>query len=601
MKLPVIVAMGGMNPAGRTSGFHAFKRMIYTALSQNQLKNTWMDLAYRMKLLDLDESCRLKAIMDGTLIRRIDLFDPHSIRVHQVAQFAKDFHFDVSDLQNLNAELMFKANDEILWKKDVSMTVQSAGMLPRGFNPGDLYHSKNHPRGLALSIYGISDALTSMGMAWEKIQALVHPDQIAVYAGSALAQIDEFSIAGMVGNPLKGGRVSSKMMPLSLAEMPADFVNSYVLNSVGSTGHNMGACATFLYNLRLAIHDIQANRARVAIVGSAEAPVNSDVMEGFNVMGALATDESLRKLDGVEAVNYRRACRPFSTNTGFVIAESTQFAILMADDLALELGLEILGSVPEVYVNADGNKKSIASPGVGNYITFAKTAALTQAILGPESLKQTYVHAHGTGTPQNRVTESHIMNEVAKTFRVSAWKVAAIKSYVGHSIGVAAGDQLMAALGAWQHKIIPGIETIDHIADDVYDDHLEILMQHYDYTNDAEFKATLINSKGFGGNNATALVLSPQETMKMLTNRYGERCLNNYRKKNEDVHQVQQEQDLIKCSGQEKVVYHFGNHVLDMEDVKLSTRDICLKDYAHKIHLPHHNPYKSYVGSNEEE
>ena len=34
------------------------------------------------------------------------------------------------------------------------------------------------------------------------------------------------------------------------AQMAADFTNAYVLGSLGQTGHNMGACATFLYNLQ---------------------------------------------------------------------------------------------------------------------------------------------------------------------------------------------------------------------------------------------------------------------------------------------------------------------------------------------------------------
>jgi acetoacetyl-[acyl-carrier protein] synthase len=595
MKLPVIVGMGGINSAGRTSGFHSFKRMIYSAISEKSMSNTWMDFSHRMKLMEMDGASRLDAILKGTLIRRIDLFDPNHILSHQSASFNQETHFAADLFAGPQGDMTFHAGDIVLRQKYTAMTAQSAGCLPRGFNPGDLYHSKNHPRGLTMSIYGMSDAITSLGMDWDEIMSHIYPDQLAVYAGSALAQIDDNSIAGLVANPLKGGRISSKMMPLSLAEMPADFVNSYVLNSVGSTGHNMGACATFLYNLRMAVHDIQSGKARIAIAGSAEAPVTPDVMEGFNVMGALATDESLKKLDHSETTNYRRACRPFSTNTGFVMAESSQFAVLMADDLAIELGLEILGSVPDVFVNADGNKKSIASPGIGNYITMAKTAALAEAIIGKKSLEQTYVHAHGTGTPQNRVTESHILNEIAKTFSVSAWKVAAIKSYVGHSMGVAAGDQLAASLGSWKFGVLPGIETIDHIADDVYHDHLDILRQHYIFEKSNEFKATLINSKGFGGNNATALVLSPQQTLEMLKVKHGSKSIKQYHEKNEKVNENQHQNDEIKCSGQEKVIYHFGNHVLDMEDVRISPTEIHLKNYAKAIQLPTDNPYESYV------
>ena len=62
-------------------------------------------------------------------------------------------------------------------------------------------------------------------------------------------------------------RVTSKQLPLGLCEMPADFINAYVLGSLGATGATIGACATFLYNLRQGVEDIQSGRRRVVMVG----------------------------------------------------------------------------------------------------------------------------------------------------------------------------------------------------------------------------------------------------------------------------------------------------------------------------------------------
>lgn len=53
MKLPVIVAIGGINSAGRTSGFHAYKRMVHQALPSIDMLSTWLDLSHRMKLIDM--------------------------------------------------------------------------------------------------------------------------------------------------------------------------------------------------------------------------------------------------------------------------------------------------------------------------------------------------------------------------------------------------------------------------------------------------------------------------------------------------------------------------------------------------------------------
>ncbi len=585
MILPVIVGMGGINAAGRTSGFHSYKRMVHKALSTDVMQSTWLDLANRMGL----EVGQIDKILDGTLIRQIDIFNPNHVYSHQAAQLAKELQIDLADATEL-----LLPGQQLFWEKYSQLAVQSAGMIPRGFEPGKLYNSHHHPRGLILTVYGMSDALSSLGIEWNELLKKVRPDQISVYAGSALAQVDENSLAGLVAQPLKGKRVNSKMMPLSLAEMPADFVNSYILNSVGTTGHNMGACATFLYNLRQGIRDIQHGDAKIVVVGSAEAPVTPDIIDGFRAMSALSTDEELCKLDNVSTPNYRRACRPFSTNAGFVIAESAQFAILMADDLALEVGAPILGSVGDVYVNADGNKKSIASPGVGNYITMAKACGLAQELFGKDGLQNTYVQAHGTGTPQNRVTESHILSEVAKTFGIHDWKVCAVKSYVGHSIGVAAGDQIAATLGAWQHGILPGIETIEYIAPDVYQDNLNILMQHHVLNHASDMKGCIINSKGFGGNNSSALLMSPQFTLDMLAKKHGKELMSAYQKRHEKVSLQVQSNDEKNCAGQESLVYHFGDQMIDMQDIQMTSETLNLKNFNSSIELSNLNPYIDY-------
>ena len=149
---------------------------------------------------------------------------------------------------------------------------------------------------------------------------------------------------------------------------------------------------------------------------------------------------------------------------------------------------------------------------MGNYITMAKCAADAEKEIGLKPLRQnTFVHAHGTGTPANRTTESHILNEIAQTFGIKKWPVSAIKSYLGHSMAPASGDQLIASLGTWNSGVIPGIHSTDTLAEDVYSEHLDILLENK--TEEKGFyKGCFLNAKGFGGNNASAFILSPEET-----------------------------------------------------------------------------------------
>jgi acetoacetyl-[acyl-carrier protein] synthase len=614
LKLPVIVGQGGMNSAGRTSGFHSYKRMVCEALSSEETMNTWHDFAHRMGISDSDKLTddEIQKIKDGTLIRRINRFDPDKITCHHKATLDKtpaSFTMKKSKLSQALADICeieaLEGNEvrvninnpfDILIPDTIKSAVSSGGSIPDGFELEELYNSRHHPRGLKLTVYGASDALNSLGIEWEEILEHINPDEVAVYAGSGLSQVDEHSLSGLIKQPLCGNRINSKMMALSLAEMPADFVNSYILNSVGTTGNNIGACASFLYNLRQAAIDIQYGKAKVVFVGNSEAPVVPEIIDGFRVMGALATDDSLCELDNTKEANNRRACRPFSTNSGFTLAESVQFFVLMEDKLALKLGMTIYGSVPEVFINADANKKSIASPGVGNYITIAKATSLAKSILGEKGLQKTYIQAHGTGTPQNRVSESHILNEVAKTFAIKNWPVAAVKSYVGHSVSVAGGDQLAATLGVWKYGWIPGIKTIDHVAEDVYKSNLDILTDHK-YVGEAgsEILATIINSKGFGGNNASALILSPKQTIKMLTQKYGISELESYRKRNISIQTNSDANDQRTCKGNERIIYKFGSAVMDQSSVSITEKHIKLTEFDKVINLPTTNEYKDYL------
>jgi acetoacetyl-[acyl-carrier protein] synthase len=593
-RLPVIVGFGGVSGAGRSSGHHAYSRMVYPALPAQQRQRTLAALAALMGPYALaNGEPREQYILDHTLIRRIELnhFDVDAVDWNQRFPTQSNGHpvsFDIAR-KNLPAvipkdwvvtpstvthvHVTITGQQEFLLPTHREFEVKAAGQLPTGFDPGNLYPSRNHPRGLQMSVYAASDALGSIGLDWETVRRHVAIDQMSVYAGSAMGQLDGAGTGGMLKARYLGQRVSAKFCPLGFAEMPADFVNAYVLGSLGGTGASLGACASFLYNLRLGIEDIRQGRARVVFVGAAEAPVTPEIMEGYAAMGALATDKGLRQLDGIadeREPDHRRACRPFAENCGFTIAESAQMAVLFDDELALQLGATVLGAATDVFVNADGYKKSISGPGVGNYITMAKALAAARSVVGEKALREGgLVLAHGTGTPQNRTTESAILSRVAAAFGIDSWPVVAVKCYLGHSIGAAAGDQLAAALGIWQRGILPGITTIDGIAADVRQQHLSFSRLHREVDPGAQQYA-IINSKGFGGNNASATLLSPGLTSQMLQRRYSKSDWRAWEGANEAVRERQQAYDDGMIAGAINPVYRFDHGVLGDSDVEIA-------------------------------
>ena len=606
--LPVIVSFGGANSAGRSSHHHGYARMVEGAIDGATRQAMLASLRQMTGHDGGDE-----ALLAATLIRRIGKahFDPAHVawnqrlptrsngslvrfeihRKHLPSPIPEDWQLLPGD-DDQHVHVQIVGEQQFLLPTHRDFEVKVASQLPDGFDPAALYPSRNHPRGLALSVYAASDALGALGLDWDELHGQLSPDQVSVYAGSAMGQLDDNGIGGMLKARYRGGRVTSKFCPLGLAEMPADFVNAYVLGAAGATGGTLGACASFLYNLRLAIHDIRTGRARVAFVGGSEAPVTPEVMDGYAAMGALASDKGLRALDGLsddQEPDYRRACRPFGENCGFTIGESGQFVVLFDDRLALETGASILGAAADVFVNADGYKKSISGPGVGNYLTVARAAACARSIVGERAMAEGgFVQAHGTGTPQNRVTESLILDRVAEAFGISHWPVAAIKCYLGHSLGAASGDQVVSTLGVWAHGVLPGITTTAALADDVVHDHLAFAMQHTALDLSKQ-RYALINAKGFGGNNATATLLSPLQTDEMLRARHGAAAMDDWARRHETVQSAQEAREAAVLSGQAAPRYRFDFGVLGDEAVELDGQRISLGGEA--VTLDVANPF----------
>jgi acetoacetyl-[acyl-carrier protein] synthase len=620
-RIPIITGFGGINPAGRSSQHHGYRRMVIDALSGRDMEDTYTSLARLMGVAMEGRSFSpaQKAYMrDHTLIRRIE---PEWFNVDQVplnrravisagdgaVQFVSPRRYlpdpipegwQIDDIDDRNVRVTLRGENDFLLPVTEEFSVKAAGQLPSGFEPGKLYPARSHPRGLQMSIYAMSDALGNLGIDWDFLRTRIAPDELAVYASSAMGQLDEDGNSGLLGARYRGKRVTSKHLPFGLVDMPADFVNAYVLGNLGSTSAGVGACATFLYNLRLGIQDIQSGRARVVIVGGSEAPIIPDVMEGYIAMGALATDKELLELDalkGLTTPDWRRAARPFSDNCGFTIAEAAQYIVLMDDELALELGATIYGAVTDVFVNADGYKKSISSPGVGNYLTVAKAVAAARAIVGDESIqRRSFIHAHGTSTPQNRVTESHILNETAKTFGIEKWPVAAIKAYVGHTLSCAGGDQIINALGTWAYGIVPGIKTIEYVASDVHQSHLRLSSEHLQ-ANKTDFDCAFVNAKGFGGNNATGTLLAPHIVEKMLAKKHGASVMNQWRTNNEAVRQAADAYEQRALAGTTEPVYRFDYGVLGGESLTMSDKNIQVPGFEKPVNLEFKSPYSGLL------
>ena len=624
--LPIIVGFGGYNAAGRSSSHQGFRRMVLESLPAAEQSKTIVGLACLMGCLKkqgdgyvdcqgdtltmVEADARYRAaVVDGTLVRKIENFDPAAVPGNKKITFAHEEgekivfsmikrdlprnlpdDWQLRDLDDGTVEVTASAVSDYLIESYYELVSKAGGQLPRGFDPADHYNSRFHPKSLQMALLGSSDAVHSMGIDWQTVAAHVKPDQVGVYSSSALGQMTEEGFGGLLQGRQKGIRTTAKQMPLGLNTMPADFINAYVLGSVGHTEAITGACATFLYVLQAAVRDIRSGHRRVAIVGNAEAALVPEISEGFANMSALASDENLCKLDGTDQPDWRRASRPFGHNCGFILSEATQYLVLMDDALAVELGADIHGAVPEVFINADGVKKSISAPGVGNYISFAKAVAAAISIVGKETVQQhSFIHAHGSSTPANRTTESELIDRVAEAFDITDWPVTAAKAFVGHSLSTASGDQLVSALGTFKYDVIPGIKTITEIAADVHQLRARFILDDMDISN-RKMQVAFINSKGFGGNNATAVVLSPDQVESMLAVRHAGDYADYTTRREQTRANAAAYAD--RADGAElDVIYRFGESLINESEVSLTEQGIKIPGFAQSVEFNLQNPF----------
>ena len=176
-RIPVIVGLGGINGAGRSSGHHALGRMAYDALSQAKQNRTLDSLA---TIMGLETAAgQEQFILDHTLVRRIEdcHFDPDSVSWNQRFPTESNGHpvnFDIerkhlpddippswkvtpTSVTHVNVNI--QGHQEFLLPTNRQFEVKAAGQLPTGYEPGSLYPSRSHPRGLEMTVCAASDAL----------------------------------------------------------------------------------------------------------------------------------------------------------------------------------------------------------------------------------------------------------------------------------------------------------------------------------------------------------------------------------------------------------------------------------------------------------
>ncbi|WP_282779708.1 beta-ketoacyl-[acyl-carrier-protein] synthase family protein, partial [Nocardia sp. CC201C] len=261
-----------------------------------------------------------------------------------------------------------------------------------------------------------------------------------------------------------------------------------ILDATGPMVGISTACSGSGHAIGEAYRLIQEGDADLMLAGGYDSLTSWLDVLGFSLLGALAT--------GYED-DPTRASRPFdATRSGFVLGEGAVVFVVEELESARRRDAPILAEILG-YAATLNAWRITDSPPDGNGAVQVMEGAIAESGVGPEGID--YVVAHGTSTPGNDESETVA---VKKVFGDDAYRllVSSPKSMAGHLTAAGAALNVLAAVGAIRHSLVP--PTVNHQTPGRGMD--------LDYVpgtaRPAVVRAALINAFAFGGTN-TSLVI----------------------------------------------------------------------------------------------
>ena len=237
------------------------------------------------------------------------------------------------------------------------------------------------------------------------------------------------------------------------------------------------ACSSAANALILGANLLKTGQADLVIAGGSEALTRFH-LNGFN---------SLMILD-------HEPCRPFDAQrAGLNLGEGAAFVVMETEASARERGAEIHAWLTG-YGNACDAFHQTASSDNGEGAYRAMTEALEMAQLKPEDID--YVNAHGTGTPNNDLSESAALKRV---FAEKMPLISSTKAFTGHTTSASGSIETVICLLAMQHHFVPANLRWEHQIPDGITPTTGV--------KDVTLKHVVCNAFGFGGNDSS-LILS---------------------------------------------------------------------------------------------
>ena len=314
---------------------------------------------------------------------------------------------------------------------------------------------------------------------------------IGVFAG--ISHTDYQLIQGGMGDRSR----ISQHSPTGHAHSIAANRISYCLNLTGPSIAMDTACSSALTAVHVAVDHLRAGRCGIALAGGVTVMIAPDGFIGFSQAGMLSPDG---------------CCRAFDAGAnGFVRGEGAGMVLLKPVDRALADGDKIYAVIRATSVNQDGHTNGIMLPGQEAQALLVREAC-REAGVDPSAIG--YVEAHGTGTAVGDPIEAHALSEALCEHRPAEAPllIGSVKTNLGH-LETAAGiaGLMKAALVVQRGEVPPNLhfeEPSPHIDFAERKLRVPVQVEPYPHRNGGP-RLAAVNSFGFGGANAHAIVAEP--------------------------------------------------------------------------------------------
>jgi 3-oxoacyl-[acyl-carrier-protein] synthase II len=268
-------------------------------------------------------------------------------------------------------------------------------------------------------------------------------------------------------------------------QFPLDTAARLIAEAYGRPGEsltNCSACAASAQAIGHSWRAVRDGRWEAALCGGFDSMINPLGVGGFQMLGALTTDNDRGP----------QACRPFdAARRGAVLGEGAAVLVLEPLEKARAEGKAVLAEVCGYGSSLDAFGLSAPDPD-GDGAVRAMQGALREAGISSEAVA--HINTHGTGTHLNDEVEARAIRRVFPTWE--RIPVAATKSVTGHLIGAAGAVEAGACLMTLNRGLIPPNPSLSKAATGCELMHVTGRAARFD----GEY--VLSNSFGFGGQNA---------------------------------------------------------------------------------------------------